>query len=881
MRLTLPALLLALTATAAEPPHLRLPETVAPERYRLHLTLTPDQDRFRGAIEIDLRIAEAAKAIWLNGTNLEVSRATLRAGGQTLAAKVIAAQRDYVGFEFDPPAPPGPATLRVEYTGAVNRTEQNGVFQMKDHGRWYVFTQFEPVNARKAFPCFDEPRYKVPWQVTVTAPKDDLAFSNTPQLSEQQNSNGTRTVTFAESRPLPSYLVAVGVGPFDVVDAGAAGKNKTRLRMIAPKGRAAEAKYAAETTGRVLELLEEYFGIPYPYEKLDQMAIPLAGYAMEHPGLVTYGEEILLSPPNRDTLQRKRQYVSIAAHELGHMWFGDLVTTRWWDDIWLNEGFASWIANKITARFDPSWRAEVSEVNAVQGAMGTDSLATARKVRQPIVTHHDIDNAFDGITYQKGEALLQMFEAYLGESAFREGIRRYLTKYSHRNATSEDFLTAVAGENFGISKAFSSFLDQPGVPLVSAALTCGGGKPRVQLSQQRYVPIGSKAASERWAIPVCVKYPASSEGTARACTLMEGETAEIVLDHAPACPAWIDANDGARGYYRTLYKGDLLNRLLDAWPSLAAAERVSILGDLAALVRGGQMTQGEVLKLAPRFAHDPQREVVSKAISLHQGLDRFLIPEDLRPQWRRYLGGMYTARAKQLGFRSKPGEDEDTRLLRPALMGVALLGAEDPDLIAQAKSLADAWLRDHTVLEPDMVGLVLTAAARNSGRAFFDRLLAAARAEKVRRERQEMLNALGRFRDPALAREALKLVLSGEFDPRETVAILSGVSGEPETAELALHFVKENFEQMAAKLPEDLMAYAPAFASGFCDSGHRAEVEGFFRDRSTRFRGGPRTLDQILEKMSLCEANKKAQQASVLEFLRGIQERSLPKHALK
>ena len=869
MRPILTALLLAVTVTAADPPHLRLPETVTPERYRLHLTLTPDQDRFQGVIEIDLRIAEATKTIWLNGTNLEISRATLRAGDRPLNTKVAATPRDYIGFEFDPPAPVGPATLRVEYTGAVNRTEQNGVFQMKDHGRWYVFTQFEPVSARKAFPCFDEPRYKVPWQVTVTAPKDDLAFSNTPQLSEKQNGGQTRTVAFAESRPLPSYLVAVGVGPFDVVDAGAAGKNGTRLRMITPRGRAVEAKYAAETTGRILGLLEDYFGIPYPYEKLDQLAIPLAGYAMEHPGLVTYGEEIILSPPDRDTLQRKRGYVSVAAHELGHMWFGDLVTTRWWDDIWLNEGFASWIANKITARFDASWRAEVSEVNALQGAMGTDSLASSRKVRQPIESHHDIGNAFDGITYQKGEALLRMFEAYLGEGPFREGIRRYLTKYSHRNATSEDFLAAIAGENFRVSRAFSSFLDQPGVPLVSAALNCSGGKARALLSQRRYVPIGSKAASERWTIPVCVKYP-SAQGTARACTLMEGETAEVLLDKSPACPAWIDANADASGYYRTLYEGDLLNRLLDAWPSLAAGERVSILGDLAALVRGGQMTQGEALKLAPKFAQDPQREVITKAISLHQGLDRFLVPDGLLPQWRRYLGGMYTARAKSLGFRSTPGEDEDTRLLRPTLMSVALLGAEDAGLIAEAKKLADAWLRDHTVLEPDMSGLVLTAAARNSGRSFFDRLLAAARGEKVRRERQEMLAALGRFRDPELASDALKLVLGGEFDPRETVGIVFAVAGQQETAEVAARFVRDNFDRMAAKLPEDLMAYAPAFASGFCDSGHRAEVESFFRDRATRFRGGPRTLDQILEKMSLCEANKVAQKASVVEFLKSL-----------
>src|SRR3989441_32861 len=254
----------------------------------------------------------------------------------------------------------------------------------------------------------------------LKVPKGDDAFSNPPALSETAGAGGMKTVKFAETKSLPSYLVAIAVGPMDIVDAGHAGANNTAIRIIVPRGRGAEAQYVARTTPDVVNLLEKYFGTPYPYEKLDEVAIPLALYAMEHPGLVTYGAGFFLSKPEETTLGRKRGVTSVMAHELSHQWFGDLVTTAWWDDIWLNEGFASWMANKIVNQYHPEWKMNLRELNGYQGAMGTDELVSSRKVRQPILSDDDIANAFDNITYNKGSALLNMFESYIGPEKFQE-----------------------------------------------------------------------------------------------------------------------------------------------------------------------------------------------------------------------------------------------------------------------------------------------------------------------------------------------------------------------------------------------------------------------------------------------------------------------------
>jgi alanyl aminopeptidase len=855
---------------APTPPRFRLPaDEVGPIRYRVDLTIVPDQDTFTGAIDIDLQFAKPASVLWLNAEKLEIKDATLTAGGEKFVAKVITEPNDYVGFAFNHPVGPGPATLHAAYQGATSRKDQQGLFQMKDGDRWYVYSQFEAIYARRAFPCFDEPGYKVPWQLTLHIKKDQAGFSNTPIISETDAGEGMKTVKFAETKPLPSYLVALAVGDMEVVDAGTAGKKNTHIRIVVPRGRTIEAKYAAETTPAIVNLLENYFGIPYAYDKLDEVAVPLFGGAMENAGMVTYGTGIILAKPDQDTPSRQRGWVWVAAHELAHQWFGDLVTTAWWDDIWLNEGFASWTANKIVRQYHPEWHADIEALNSAQGAMGSDGLVSARRVRQPIESKDDIINAFDSITYDKGAALMDMFESYMGRERFQAGIHRYLSKYAWRNATSAEFLAALAGDDTRIAPAFSTFLDQPGVPLVTAALDCSGGEAKLNLSQQRYLPLGSVGSADQvWEIPICVRY-AAGQSEARACELLSHKSDQLQLPQSGGCPAWVEANAAAVGYYFDLYEGKLLDALLknDA-QVLTLPEKVALVGNLASFTRNGKIALGRALALAPSLAQDPARQVVTKTMEITTGLQDNLVSEDLLPQYRQYLLDVYGGRARDLGWKVKPGESEDARFLRRSVVSVVANQVEDPEFVAQAKQLALAWLDDHKAVDPDMVGVVLNTAARHGDRELFDRMRAAAKKETNENFRGDLLFGLGSFPDPEIIKNALPIVLSDEFDSRESLSIVFGPTQRPQTRDLAYDFVKQNWDPLIAKLPTDTGAYTPYVASGYCDAGHRQDVENFFTGRSTKYTGGPRILTQVLEGIDLCIAYKNAQEASVAEFLK-------------
>ncbi|HMD97035.1 MAG TPA: M1 family metallopeptidase [Terriglobia bacterium] len=860
----------AQTSEAPAPPKFRLPgDVVVPLRYAVDLTVVTDQDTFTGVVDIELNFKQSTSVLWLNAEKLKVQEATLTAGGATVPLKIVPEDKDYVGFAFASPVGPSPAELHVSYQGEISRKDMQGIFQVQDGGEWYVFSQFENIGARQAFPCFDEPGYKVPWQLTLHVKKDQVALSNTPMVSETESSDGMKTVKFAETPPLPSYLVALTVGHLEFVDAGTAGKKSTHVRIVVPHGRGGEAKYAAETTPAIVNLLEDYFGIPYPYDKLDEVAIPLAGYAMEHPGLVTYGAGIILVKPDEETLGRQRGWASVAAHELAHQWFGDLVTTAWWDDIWLNEGFASWMANKIVNKFHPEWHMDISELNSYQGAMENDSLVSARRVRQPIESKDDIANAFDGITYNKGSALLNMFESYMGPDRFREGVRRYLAKYAWKNATSAEFLASLAGDDASIAGAFSSFLDQPGVPLVTADLDCQDGEAKLHLAQQRFLPLGSQGGvAELWKAPVCVRYPAGSD-EARECLLLDQPSRQMALPKATGCPAWVQANGSADGYYRVLYRGDLLGDLFkNEARALTLPEKVALIGDIAALTGNGSIPLGRALALVPEFARDPERQVVVKTTRITTGLENRVIPADLAPKYHEYLEQVYGGRARQLGWKPKPGEGDNDRLLRPDVVTVVAIEAQDPDLVAQAKTLALAWLDDHHAVDPEVSGSVLVTAAKNGDRAFFDRLRAAAKREKNEDVRRTMLFAMGLFPDPEIIKEALSVILTDEFDSRQSLDILFGAGRFPGTRDLAYDFLKQNWDALVAKLPTDYGAYLPDVVGGYCDEAHRRDAASFFEGRSTKYSGGPRNLAQMLEGIDLCVAFKKAQQPSVTEFLK-------------
>jgi alanyl aminopeptidase len=865
---------LCVTAYAYQkPPALRLPDTIAPVSYKVALNLDPAKETFSGKIEIKVDVKEPAQIVWLNATKITISEATLKAGGKTFSAKPLPGGDEFIGLDFTTPIPAGAGEIDLTYTGNVRQKDSSGVFAMLDNGNKYIYTQFESTDARAAFPCFDEPSFKVPWQLTLTVPSSDNVISNTSVMKQEKQGEQT-TYYFKQTKPLPSYLVAFGVGPFDFVDAGTAGKNHIPVRIVTPKGHADEAKYAAEVTATIITREEEYFGIPFPYDKSDQVAIPVTfGFgAMENAGMVTYGQTIILAKPSTDTINRQREYASVAAHELAHQWFGDLVTTAWWNDIWLNEAFATWMEQKLLREWKPEWNTVVSDVGAKLGAESEDSLASARKIRQEIKTKDDISNAFDGITYQKGAAVISMFENYVGQEDFRKGVQSYLKQYAFRNADAPEFLDAIStSSKKNVTAMFSTFLNQPGVPLVSVALDCKQGQPSLHLEQQRFVPLGTKAPDQLWQVPICVRYGNGSTSET-ACEVMTQPKQDWALK-AASCPTWVEANNRALGYYRVDYKGGLLSALTegDVDKRLSAAERVDFMGNASSLSSAGKLSAGDALKLVQTFAGDPERQVLQSALGLALQPVQHQVPENLMPNYRRFLLKNFEARAKEVGWTPKPNESDDIRLLRPPLLRLMATYGGDKELASQGTELANKWLNDHTSVNPNLANSVLSTAAFYGDKALFDRFLASLKITKDRQERGRIINAMSSFRDPAAITAGYEAVLSGDVPFIEGVYLLFAGQSFPSTREMAFDFMKAHFDEIMEKRPTgggfDAGAYLPYVGASYCDATSKEKLNSFFEPRVDKITGAKRTLSNVLESIDDCIAQKAEQEPSVVAFL--------------
>jgi cytosol alanyl aminopeptidase len=498
---------------------------------------------------------------------------------------------------------------------------------------------------------------------------------------------------------------------------------------------------------------------------------------------------------------------------------------------------------------------------------------SARRIRQPIESENDIANAFDGITYQKGAAVIEMFEHWLGEKSFQKGVRSYLREHADGNAVTPDFLASISqAAGHDVAPAFSTFLDQAGVPLLSLDLRCDKDKPRLAITQGRSLPIGSQGSGKQtWTIPICVKY--SAKGSARhECSVLNDPSSEMTLTRASGCPAWLLANDGEGGYYRVLYHGDLLDRVMsDRGSHLSIAERVGLLGDVSALIDTGELSPAKALALVEPFSRDPDWRVVSQAVSVTGILRSPIVPEELRPNAARFLRKMFGERARDLGWTPQPGQVEDTRALRQQLVALVAREGEDPELIADAQKLALRWIDDRKSVDPQMAGPVMYVAASHGDQALFDRIHAAARMTQDRREREILLHALASFRDPKLVKQRLELLLTDEFDLREAFSAL--LFPAPRTApRLPFEFVRDNFDALLKKLPRevgsDFAADLPRVGDDFCDAADRDDLEAFFKPHADGFAGGPRTLAQTVEGIDLCIARKKALEPSLAEFLK-------------
>lgn len=858
--------------SALAPPTSRLPGAVVPTGYRLELTLRPEARHFTGSMHIDAVVKAPTPVVWLNATALEVGAASV--GGRP--ARVVPGGEDFIGLVPDAPLGAGAVAIDLEYRAVVDHQASRGVYAQEEGGEAYAYTFFEPLDARRAFPCFDEPGFKVPWQVTLHVKREHVALGNAPVVREVDEAEGMKRVELAVTPPLPSYLVAFVVGPFELVDGGLAAG--APVRFVVPRGRAAELGWAKEVTPRVLEALVDWSGMPYPLAKLDVAVVPRYWGTMEHPGLVAMGQPLALIPVEQATRDRRQRYANILAHELAHYWFGDLVTMAWWDDTWLNEALAEWLDLIITDAVAPQWNVRDQRVAIAVRAMEADELTSARAIRQPVVTREAISASFDSeLTYFKGASVVRMFEAYVGEAHWRGAMRQHLERHRWGNASAAELFSTVR-EILGAETAdgLASFVGQPGVPRITGTLTCAP-QPVLRLTQTRSLPPDATAeVAQRWTVPVCFRYGNGREAHSRCALLTEAAT-EIALDighDTKACPTWLWLNANATGYYRTSVDAALARALLTPGSAearqarLSVAERLMLVADLKAAVSRGAVPLDLALGLAPLVARDPNEKVAAEALKL-AALRDDLLDEPSYRRAQRFQLSTFGPLARRLGWRRAPGDSDERHALRRQVLEVACR-AGDGELIEEGRRLALAWLQDPPTsgLDDELVSLALSVAAWSGGQALFDRLIAAALAAPDRTAQLRVLGALGSFRDPTLAARALATVQGKQFDLRETAWIPWRLLAERETRALAWSWLQAHLDELLGGMRSDEASWlVGAVAGTFCDAEHRQGAGELLGERARRIDGAHAAVTRGLEASDRCIAEQARHQSALQRFL--------------
>src|SRR5262245_18592743 len=590
----------------------RLPTTVVPEHYDLAFDVDLTKARFEGVETIKVSLGQPSRRIVLNALDITFHEVTIRAAGAEQRATVTeneATQPVALTVPIDSPA--GPADIHVRYTGVLN-DKLRGFYLSKANGRNYAVTQFESTDARRAFPSFDEPAFKATFAVTLTIDQKDTAIANGALVSDTPGPrSGRHTLKFSETPKMSSYLVAMAVGDFRCLDGGSEG---IPIRICATPDKTELGHIALDAAQRILTFYNGYYSIKYPFKKLDVVAVPdFAAGAMENTAAIFYREVDLLADSKSASVTNVQRIWSVLAHEMAHQWFGDLVTMAWWDDLWLNEGFATWMEKRPLAALKPEWKMDVEAVIDTQKAMNLDSLASTRAIHTEVETPDEIEGLFDTIAYEKGASVLRMIEGYVGDDGFRKGVNAYIEAHAFANATSADFWNAMTtATSKPIDQILPTFVNQPGVPVVNLKLLCGSGPPHLTTTTERFFIDPAKAkvvpSTPSWKLPLCIKTPEGASG----CQVLSTPQATVDVNSS-MCPRWTFANAGATGYFRGAYPPEMIGKFAtDIATSFTEPERLMIVGDEWAMVKAGRQSVANYLTLAAGFGKEQASGVLEE-----------------------------------------------------------------------------------------------------------------------------------------------------------------------------------------------------------------------------------------------------------------------------
>jgi aminopeptidase N len=842
----------------------QLPRQVVPRHYSISLSPNAQAQSFEGTETIEVDVREPTRRIVLNALELDVSGARLEAPDLPADIAFEPKQQQLI-LSFPQTVGAGLHRLKLDFRGKINSTPQ-GLFATRYQApggqqKLLFCTQMEPTDARRVFPVWDEPAFRSTFELTVQVPEAFTAISNTPAKREQRLDNGLKRVEFEATPPMASYLVVLCAGEFETLSDDAGG---VRIRVVATEGKKNQGRHALEALKKLLPYYADYFGQTYPLPKLDLIAVPggLRG-AMENWGGITFNEAILLFDPERSS-QRTKEYVfSILAHEVAHQWFGNLVTMAWWDDLWLNEGFATWMQTKATDHFNPAWQLWPRADRSKQEAMDVDARRTTHPIQQPVRDPAEAARAFDPITYAKAAAIIRMLEAYVGEETFRAGVRRYMADHRFGNATTNDLWAGLEqASGSPIRSVAARWIEQPGLPVITLRSECRRNRRWLDLAQARFAIDDPAAPPLRWPVPITF----FELGDPSVHTYLLKEPGAEVRGGSCAAPVLLNAHN--TGYYRVQYAPADRETLLRQFPQLPADARLSLLDDTWALVYADRTHAGDYLGLLDLSKNETDLSVWEQVTGTLAEIDRLQRGLPGRERYRDFARTLLRPAHERLGWDAKPGEAETEALLRVSLLS-ALGHLGDEAVVAEARRRFAAFLSAETSLAPNLRATVFGIVGRYADPNVYRQLHELARKTDSIEQKQLLYGAMAAAQDANLARETLDLALTDELEPNLAASLVPKVANDGEQPELAWDFLKAHPQAVLGKVSLfGRFRYMASMASAFNDRAQAGELIRFSTENLP-----PEVMPEIRKAAERIEFRDRLRQREVLNIDRWIRRR--------
>lgn len=830
----------------------RLPAEVQGQEQLIELDIDPAKTDYHGHVRLTLRLGAATPRIAFHSVEHQITKATLSKDGQPVPVTMETRGPQRVLVAKTPFAP-GNYIVELDWS-AKFATQGLGMYRAVVDGQAYILTQFESDYARLAFPCLDEPGQKFPYQITVRVPKAAVVVSNTP-IEKEAPLGERKQVTFKKTPPTPSYLLALAVGPFDSLPIEGMG---VPGRVYTQKGKGAYGAELTKVAGPIVVALEKYFGRKYPYDKLDFIAAPEFLYGgMENPGAIVYRDSAVLLRPEDVTQQTRNRLVELVSHEVAHIWFGDLVTMKWWDDLWLNESFASWMETKVTEEVAPELRAGLTSVDGTNHALDTDSRKTTRAIRKAVAAADNFEELIDELTYLKGQSVLEMFESYLGRAKFQTGVVQYMNAFAWKN-TSADDLWQKLGEAAGVDvkRAMSTFLDQPGAPLITVTKL---GKGRVRVEQQR---LGA-GAPQQWIVPIVLKY---SDGTTvkQHTLLLDQPKVEVELPVKNL--VYVHPNADERGYYRWTIGAEEQQAMLEHLADLSVRERLGLLSNGSALFRLGLLGGDRLLRVFERLTDDSDLRVQGE---LAQALDRLQPLFEGTPAeapFRAFAQKQIAKLVAKLSAQPKPNEKPEESELRNRLFAEAC-NFGDANAIARGKADLAKYLADEKSVSPPLIDAILICGTRGGDRALFETLKSRFEKADAPLDRARFLTAMFHIADLSLFEVFLDYFATGPLRVQEMMKPLSGMGWTESRRKILFAFTKQRYAEMTKRVPPSFRAFLPRAVLPRCDAAALAEGKAFFMEPARRVDGVEQDLGRVEDGVDECLRVRATQVAVIVKAL--------------